>query len=310
VAAGAVFVGFHGRTVSLIPLFAVGVFLAFTLSQTGMVAHGLRSRGPGWRRRLAFNALGCVLSALVFVVVGLTKFDEGAWTVVLLIPSIVLGLLAIHRHYAWVREATALRPLPPHARRRPIVPHRWPTERLPAAEAEEAPDQLQPLCVVPVTELDLPNLRALAYAASLRQPTLAVHISPDREDRDCFLRAWRAWGDHLPLEVVSSPYRALVPPLAHYLRALRAQRAQLTITVVMSDLVVTAWWQRLLHERSGSRIQAALRAEPNTVVTVVPFHVPAPAGVRAHPDRPLGRLQKSDSAADASRVALGQHSTR
>jgi amino acid transporter len=274
-AAGILFAGFNGSTEALIPLFAVGVFLAFTLSQVGMVAHWLRGRERGWRRSLAFNALGASLSAVVFLVVGATKFGEGAWVVVVLIPLIVACLLAVNRHYSRVREATALRPLPPQAPRPSIVPHAVrPTQAVsPAGEAQEAPDQLQPLCVVPVSELDLPNLRALAYAASLRQPTLAVHVCPDRADTERFLREWRAWGDHVPLEIVSSPYRARVGPLAQYLRALHRQRPALTLTVVMADLVVARPWQRLLHERSGERLRGALRSEPNTVITVVPFHL-------------------------------------
>jgi amino acid transporter len=274
VASGGLYVGFGGQTQSLIPLFAVGVFVAFTLSQAGMVAHWLRHRGPRWRRSLAFNALGCALSAVVFLVTGATRFVHGAWVVVLVIPTIVLVLLAVNRHYAWVREVTALRPVGPGSTRRSIVPHAPARDGAAAREGEEAPDQLRPLCVVAVSRLDLPNLRALAYAVSLRQPTLAVHLSPDDADRERFLRAWRAWGDHVPVEVVSSPYRAFVAPLANYLEELRRQQPQLTITVVMADVVVSRPWQRLLHERSGERVRHALRAEPNAVITIVPFHIP------------------------------------
>jgi amino acid transporter len=291
VAASTIFIAFNGSTEALIPLFAVGVFLAFTLSQAGMVAHWLRNRARGWRRRLAFNAVGCGLSAVVFIVVGATKFTEGAWVVAVLIPCIVFALLAIHRHYASAREATALRRPPRSKQRGSLVPHGAATATPVIAEVEEAPDQLQPLCVVPVAELDLPNLRALAYAASLRQPTLAVHVCPDPADTERFLREWKAWGDHLPLEIISSPYRALVPPLTQYIRALRSQKPELTITVVMSDLAVPRLWQRPLHERSGERIRRALRNVPNTVITVVPFHLTAaPVGADGvAPHTPSGR---------------------
>jgi amino acid transporter len=306
VAAGALFVAFDGSTGALIPLFAVGVFLAFTLSQAGMIAHWLRHRGRSWRRSLAFNAVGCTMSAIVFLVVGATKFTSGAWVVVLLIPSIVLVLLAIHRHYAWVREVTAVRDLPDGRKRPSIVPNTAPAQDATSQEAEEAPDQLQPLCVVPVDDLELPTLRALAYAVSLRQPTLAIHLTPDEADGERFLKAWQAWGDHVPLEVVSSPYRALVAPLANYIAALRAQKPSLTITVVMSDLVVARRWQQLLHERSGDRLRRALRLERNTVITVVPFHVPergTAAGVElsaihAHGGRPKSRPPSDDTPGD------------
>jgi amino acid transporter len=273
VASGSIFVGFHGQTGSLIPLFAVGVFVAFTLSQAGMVAHWRRHRGRRWRRSLAFNALGCAMSALVFLVTGATRFTEGAWVVVLVIPSIVLALLTVNRHYSRVRELTALRPVRQDSPRRSIVPHVPRPDPSCPPEGEEAPDQVRPLCVVPVSDLDLPNLRALAYAVSLRQPTLAIHLSTDDADTERFLRAWRAWGDHVPLEIVSSPYRAFVAPLTKYVEALRAQQPQLTITVVMCDLVVSGP-SRLLHERSGERVRRALRSEPNTVITVIPFHIP------------------------------------
>jgi amino acid transporter len=256
-AAALLYVAFAGRTDRLIPLYAVGVFLAFTLSQSGMVAHWLRGRGPAWRRSMAFNATGAALSALVLLVEAVTKFSEGAWIVVILIPAIVLTLRRINRHYREVGEATRLRSLrsggPP--------------------EREEAPDQIRPLCVVPVQALDLPNLRALAYAGSLRQPTLALHVSPDEEEAAAFLREWRAFGDHLPLEIISSPYRAIVPPLVHYLRALHSERPDLTITVVFPELVAERGWQRVLHGRSARRIARALREQPNTIITTVPFHL-------------------------------------
>jgi hypothetical protein len=156
--------------------------------------------------------------------------------------------------------------------------------------------------VVPVQVLDLPNLRALAYAASLRQPTLALHVSPDEEEAEAFLREWRAFGDHLPLEIISSPYRAIVPPLAHYLRALHSQRPDLTITVVFSELVVERAWQRALHDRTARRIGAALREQPNTIITAVPFHVGGlsplvvgPADVAGQPNgRPRDGEQRHD----------------
>jgi hypothetical protein len=178
---------------------------------------------------------------------------------------------------------------------------------------------LRPLCVVPVAELDLPNLRALAYAVSLRQPTLAVHLCPDQADAERFLREWRAWGDHVPLEIVASPYRAFVPPLVHSLGALRAQEPRLTITVVMSDLVVPRLWQRPLHERSGERVRRALRSEPNTVITVVPFHLPprprtawrTTAGdVETATVHAAGGRHKSRPLSEDKGVALGEHSAR
>jgi hypothetical protein len=269
-----VYLAFGGNTSRLIPLYAVGVFMAFTLSQTGMVAHWLRVRGRAWRRSMAFNATGAALSGLVLAVEAVTKFTEGAWIVVLLIPAIVLTLRRINRHYRSVRAVTQLRALSARVSPGAFVPRSARRVEAPAAsEQEEVPDQIQPICVVPIQSLDLPNLRALAYAASLRQPTLAVHVCPTRDEGAGFIREWRVFGDPVPLEVISSPYRAIVPPLVHYLRALHAQRPELTITVVLAELVVEKRWQRLLHDEMSARIGAALRDEPNTVITAVPFHI-------------------------------------
>jgi amino acid transporter len=273
-ASGLIYVAFGGNTGRLIPLYAVGVFIAFTLSQTGMVVHWLRVRGRSWRRSMAFNATGAALSAVVLAVEAVTKFTEGAWIVVLLIPAIVLTLRGINRHYRSVRATTRLRALSARVSPGAFVPRSARRSGAPrASEQEEVPDQIEPICVVPIQALDLPNLRALAYAASLRQPTLAVHVCPTRDEGAGFIREWRVFGDPVPLEVISSPYRAIVPPLVHYLRALHAQRPELTITVVLGELVVEKRWQRLLHDEMSARIGAALRDEPNTVITAVPFHL-------------------------------------
>ncbi|HLM51680.1 MAG TPA: APC family permease, partial [Solirubrobacteraceae bacterium] len=286
-AAVALYVGFDGKTSRLIPLFAVGVFLAFTLSQSGMVVHWWRGREAGWRRSLAFNAVGAVLSAAVLLIAGLTKFTEGAWVVALLIPALVFVFSRVHRYYMGVRAAVALPDDEAAAPRRGrIVPHRWgdgaPGAGGPGAlagagsaagERADAPDELALMTVVCLTTLDLPALRALAYAASLGQPVLAVHISPDEDDARRFAKRWAAWGDHLPLEIVSSPYRAVVAPLTRYLEALAAQRPDLTLTVVVPQQVAGRWWMQPLHDHVGRRLHRALRARPGIIVTMVPFHL-------------------------------------
>ena len=152
-------------------------------------------------------------------------------------------------------------------RRRPRTPSR-------EAEDDESPDQLQHLAVVPIVRLDLSSLRALAYAASLGQPVLAVHISPGADEAARFKSYWAAWGDHVPLEVVDSPYRALVAPLACYIDALRSQRSELTLTVVLPELIVKHRWQQLLHNGTARRLRRALRRQPGVVVTTIPLHLP------------------------------------
>jgi amino acid transporter len=277
VPAAVIYAGFGGQTEPLIPLFAIGVFLAFTLAQSGMVAHWLRHRERGWHSALATNLLGAILSGAVVLIAAATKFTQGAWVVVLLVPVIVVGCRRVHAHYRRAREALTPRvgePGKSPARRvAPPRAGREVSERL--AEAQADPSQVSSFAVVPVAVLDLAALRALAYAVSLSQPVLALHISPSEQEAERFRRAWRAWGDHLPLELVVSPYRATVAPLANYIEALHRQRPDVTLTLVVPEIVVARRWQRVLHGRIAVRLRAALIAYEGIVITTVPFHLPA-----------------------------------
>ncbi|MEU3452063.1 APC family permease [Micromonospora sp. NPDC006766] len=268
-AATLIFVTFGGQTQSLIPLYAVGVFLAFTLSQAGMVVHWRRHRDRGWRRRLTINAVGATLSGVVLVIAAVGKFAQGAWVVVIAVPLLVLLARWIHRHYATLNHALALHAPSPPGPAAGGAP-RGPTG---SAEGEELPQEVRHLVVVPVARLNRASLRALAYAASLGQPTLAVHIAPEDAEADRFREQWRAWGDHLRLETIVSPYRAVIGPLAHYLEALHTARPELTLTVIVPEVVLRHRRHRFLHSRAGHRLRAALRGLPGVVVTSVPVHI-------------------------------------
>ncbi len=128
--------------------------------------------------------------------------------------------------------------------------------------------------LVPVASLDLASMRALAYAASLQQPVLALHVSPAEEEAERFREYWRTWGEHLPLEVVVSPYRAIVAPMVNYIESLHRLGPDLTLTVILPEIVVRHWWQRFLHNNTAPRLRRALRSLPKIVVTTVPFHLP------------------------------------
>jgi hypothetical protein len=183
----------------------------------------------------------------------------------------------VHGHYERAREALTPKPdLDEDTRSARVAPPRLGTEastRL--AEAQDDPSEVHSFAVVAVAVLDLAALHALAYAASLAQPVLAVHMSPTDEEAERFQRAWQAWGDHLPLEVVVSPFRATVAPLANYIGALHRQRPDVTLTLVVPEIVVAKPWQRLLHNRVAARLRAALIAYEGIVITTVPFHLPA-----------------------------------
>jgi amino acid transporter len=276
VPAAVIYAAFGGRTAPLIPLFAIGVFLAFTLAQSGMVVHWWRHRERGWRGALATNLLGAVLSAAVVLIATVTKLAEGAWVVVVLVPLIILACKRVHVHYEHAREALTPRPdHDGHVRLTRMAPPRLSSEvsaRL--AEAQDDPSEVRSFAVVPVAVLDLASLHALAYAVSLAQPVLALHVSPTEEEAERFRRAWQAWGDHLPLEIVVAPYRATVAPLANYVAALHRQRPDVILTLVVPEVVVVRRWQRILHNRVAARLRAALIAYEGIVITTVPFHLP------------------------------------
>ncbi|MFJ8330215.1 APC family permease [Streptomyces sp. NPDC094437] len=285
VAAALVYVAFDGRTAALIPLYAVGVFLAFTLSQSGMVVHWWRLRDRHWRKSLLFNALGGLLSSIVFLTAGISKFTEGAWVAIVAVGLFLLVTLRINHHYTAVRESLRLRPqtveLPGHTTggpgpalcapdSSPAAPARTVSE---GGENEEVPGEIRHLSVVAIASLDLAGMRALAYAASLRQPVLALHISLTDQEAERVRGYWTLWGDHLPLEIVVSPYRATVAPLVHYIEALHRQHPELTLTVILPEIITRHRRHQLLHSRTAPRLRRALRSVPKIVITTVPFHV-------------------------------------
>jgi hypothetical protein len=278
IVAAILFVAFRGITGALIPLYAVGVFLAFTLSQSGMVVHWLRHREPHWRKSMAINGLGAVLCAVVLITAAVTKFTEGAWVVVIGMPLLILLGLRIRRHYETEQKEVALHPLPTGIPKRAIVPALPPVSAVETidsgvAEREESPDEIRHLIVVAIARFDQASLRALAYAASFSQPVLAVHISPDEDEARRFRQYWELWGAHLRAEVIVSPYRAIVGPLANYLEALHALRPGVVLTVVLPELVARRAWHQALHARVATRIRHALRWESGVVITTVPFHL-------------------------------------
>nr|WP_107422199.1 APC family permease [Streptomyces lushanensis] len=309
VAAAVVYAAFDGKTASLIPLYAVGVFLAFTLSQCGMVVHWWRGRERHWRKSLVFNAVGALLSAVVFITAGITKFTEGAWLALLTVALFLLVTTRIRHHYDMVRREVRLhsrlieipsRTLPtgPESRKtraradgtpdgaegaegaegpsEEVLPQGEPRgkgKKGEGEEREETPEEIRHLSVVLVDALHQASMRAMAYAASLQQPVLALHVSPSDEDAERFRESWLLWGDHLPLRIVLSPYRAIVTPLISYIEQLHHQRPDLTITVILPEIVVRHWWHRLLHSPLAGRLRRALRPLPKIVVTTVPFHV-------------------------------------
>jgi len=239
---------FNGNTLRLIPLYTVGVFIAFTLAQAGMVRRWRRLRKPGWRRGLAVNGVGMVMTATVFIITGADKFLDGAWIVVLLIPLLVLLLRGVHTHYTDVSQRAAV-------------------------ETPTTPTKVKPVCIVPVADLNPIALQSLALARRISDNVVAVHITDDEQEIARLRAKWEAWGNHVPLEIIESPFRSLVRPLLAYIDAIDKQARDDTLIVVLPEMVATHWWHQLLHNQSALRLKAALLFRPGTVVVNVPYHL-------------------------------------
>jgi amino acid transporter len=249
VSAGALLVVFGGKLDSLIPLFAVGLFTAFTLSQVGMVRHHLRLREPRWRVGVAINATGATATSIVLIVVLVSKFTAGAWIPAVVIPAVVAICKTIKRHYDQVRQQLALRP----------------GESLPA---------LHNTVVVPIGQLNQNSLAALAYAKALHPDRLAALAVEDEDNSlDELRQQWAALSLDIPLEVIPSPYRGITKPILDFLDTLDRQRTDDVITVVIPEVVAHRWWQQLLHNQTALILKSRLLFRPNTIVISVPAHV-------------------------------------
>jgi hypothetical protein len=224
------------------------VFIAFTLAQLGMVLRWRRLRKPGWRRGLTVNGVGMVMTAAVFIVTAADKFLDGAWIIVIVIPLLVALLSAVHRHYTDITERAAV-------------------------ETPITPSKVHPICIVPVADLNPVALQSLALARSITDNVVAVHISDDEEQIARLRAKWEAWGNHVPLEIIESPYRSLVRPLIAYIDAIDRQVREDTLIIVLPEMVATRWWHHLLHNQTALRLKAALLFRPGTVVINVPYHL-------------------------------------
>lgn len=243
---------YQGSVTGLIPLYTIGVFLAFTLNQAGMVRRwfGLRISERGWLYRAAINGLGCAATGVVTIVVAISKFALGAWIVLLLIPLLIAMMSGIKRHYRRIEdELTLERPNVPLAKFR------------------------QPIVIVLVSKLDLSSLNALAYAHSLSPDVRAVHVTDDPEEAEAMRLRWERWGGDVPLVIVESPYRALIQPLLAYIDAVDNRDPTEPITIVLPEIVPRHLWEYVLHSQTALRLKMRLFLRPNTVVVNVPYHV-------------------------------------
>jgi amino acid transporter len=263
-AAGLLIVAFNAEVTRLIQLYILGVFLSFTLSQAGMVRHWAReiraaadAERMGLRHRQAINAAGAVATALVFVVVLVTKFAQGAWIVVLAAPIIFIAMKVVSRHYEGLR-----------------------TDLAPSAAGVTLPGRVH--SVVLVSNLLAPTLRSLAFAQAASPATLrAVNVAAEEADNP-LPEEWERRRIPVPLVVVESPYRETVRPVLRYIRQLRREHPGDMISIVIPEYVVEHWWQHLLHNQTALRLKGRLLFEPSVAVTSVPWVLGAEPETESH----------------------------
>ena len=247
-------VAFGGSVTNLIPLYTVGVFVAFTLSQSGMVRRWrrLRNEVPGWRRRAFINGIGAITTGIVAIEVAAAKFALGAWIVLILIPLLVAMMLFIERQYRSASVALAV----------------GPDATIPRGRREER-------VVVPVPGINRAVVQAINVGRSIASDVRAVLVSDDPEEAARIRKQWEHQLSDIPLVFVESPYRALVGPLLAYLDVLDQawppdKEAPVTF-VVVPEYVARSWWERILYNQSARRLRAALLGRRHTVVVNVPY---------------------------------------
>ena len=249
VMASVLLVVFQGDVSKLIPLYAVGVFTSFTLSQTGMVRHHLKEKAKGWRLSMAFSIVGAIATGIVMIVVIVSKFLIGAWIIVVIVPIIVIAFKGVSRHYHSVAQQLRITPEP----ETPVLQHS---------------------VVVLVGGLQRSTLNALRYARSVHADhTLALSVAIDENHADKIRADWDRYGITVPLEILESPYRDLTTIVINHLDELDRRWGHDYVTVVIPEFVTPHWWQGVLHNQSALALKLRLLARRDTVVVSVPFHL-------------------------------------
>jgi amino acid transporter len=249
--AGALIVLFQGDTHALIPLYAIGVFLSFTLSQLGMIRRSLRLRERHWGWVLAISSVGSVATALVVVIFAATKFRQGAWIVVLVIPLLILLFLLLKDHYTAFGKALAMEEWSAVAPRRHVA-------------------------IVPVSGIHRGVANALTYALSVSRDVRAVYIAERPEDGERMEEQWTLWDNGVPLVVLASPFRSVLGPLLQYIDQVDLEfepEGGALVTVVLPEIVPSKWWHHILHNNTALLVKGALLFRKGKICVSVPYHL-------------------------------------
>jgi hypothetical protein len=247
---------FHANTDMLLPLYAAGVFMGFTISQTGMVMHWRKVRGPHWHAKALVNGLGAITALVVLLDIAITKFIHGAWIVILLVPVLVVIHYNIRRHYVGVKGKLA-------------------------ASRTDATLPTKHHALVLVNSIHRGVVQSLLYGRHIagdRVEALTVDLGSDgvRESRamEKLRSDWTIYGMGVPLRCIPSPYRKIVEPILVEVDRIRNAEPELVLTVILPEFIAPKWWQQFLHNQSALRIKAALLTKPGVIVTSVPMLLP------------------------------------
>jgi amino acid transporter len=254
--AAALLIVFQGDTNAVIPLYAVGVFTSFTLSQAGMVRRWFSRRTEGWQAGAILNGLGATVTAIVLGVIIATKFVAGAWLVVVAIPIFVYGFMRIYRHYRLVASRLSLQDIAP----RSYMPHVSP--EIPTHPA-----------IVIVGQLNQGTLEALDYARNIADEIVAIHVDLGTTDREKLQVRWQTFANGIPIVIVDSPFREIVTPIANFVREFESKHPGVMTTVVIPTFVTRNWWEGLLHNQTAFFLERALLAKKSRVVTRVRYYL-------------------------------------
>jgi len=247
---------FGGDSHSLVPLFAVGVFLAFTLSQAGMVVHWVRDRGRGWTLKSIINGIGALATAMTVGVIGVSKFLEGAWLTIFLIPAIVAIFLSIRSHYREVAQELSLNGIPPSLKPAPL-----------------------PRVVIPISGVHRGIVDAVDFARAISSDVTGVYVELESGESEAVKRRWNRLFPDIPLVVVQSPYRSIIHPIIDFLDETdREHKDGQLATVILPEFVPAKWWQGLLHNQTAWLLKAAMLYRRRNfgfqrVIIDVPYHL-------------------------------------
>lgn len=240
---------FSGDVTSLIHLYAIGVFLAFSMSDSGMVVHWWKTRGPRWKVSMLINGTDAVLTSSILVIVSVTKFALGGWIVLVLIPIFVSFFKMIHHHYERVAAQLHLAP-----------------DRVPAPTIDQ-------VVIVPIDDINYASMRAIAFARTISHDVVLVHVSMNEPRAEKMKAKAAQYAPDMKFITVDTPYRAFVRPLISYIDALHKQRPEAFVTLVLPEFITAHWWEKFLHNRTATRLRQNFEKHPNVAVIQIPYQL-------------------------------------